>query len=141
LIFAFQLCLWQNSARQKTQLGKKLKLRSLIGLRFLIPVFFYFFMASTLMIRPATYAEMSPYSRCGIPASWQHSRSHLRPPSDVVRKKLPCLPTKYPAYCRIAAGFIVQWMLNYLLLLSLGLALETMLSVLTQAFLPFFLIL
>ena len=32
-------------------------------------------------------------------------------------------------------------MLNYLLLLAVGLALETMLSVLTQAFLPFFLIL
>lgn len=39
------------------------------------------------------------------------------------------------------AGFVVQWMLNYLLLLAVGLALETMLSVLTQAFLPFFLIL
>lgn len=40
-----------------------------------------------------------------------------------------------------SAGFIVQWMLNYLLLLAIGLALETMISVLTQAFLPFFLIL
>ncbi|KAJ9093876.1 hypothetical protein QFC21_006249 [Naganishia friedmannii] len=38
------------------------------------------------------------------------------------------------------AGFVVQWMLNYLLLLAVGLALETMVSVLTQAFLPFFLI-
>lgn len=47
LIFAFQLCLWGNSARQKTQLGKKLTLPSLIGLRFMIPVFFYFFMVRT----------------------------------------------------------------------------------------------
>ncbi|KAI5449661.1 hypothetical protein NCC49_004122 [Naganishia albida] len=104
LIFAFQLCLWGNSARQKTQLGKKLTLRSLIGLRFMIPVFFYFF--------------LSLWYTC-VMAAFQ----------------IPFTPTIGPA------GFIVQWMLNYLLLLAIGLALETMISVLTQAFLPFFLIL
>jgi len=38
------------------------------------------------------------------------------------------------------AGFVVLWALNYVALLAVGLAIETMLSVLTPKFLPFFLI-
>lgn len=39
------------------------------------------------------------------------------------------------------AGFVIFWMLNYVGMLSVGLALEAMITLLTQRFIPFFMIL
>jgi hypothetical protein len=46
LIFAFHLALWHFLGRSGSGLQNKLKLKSLIGLRLLVPGFFYFWMVS-----------------------------------------------------------------------------------------------
>lgn len=87
----------------------------------------------------------------GIPASLPLSGSRSITPSEerkspvvvcddvqVGLKLSSCPILRSPLWTR--SGFVVDWALNYVTLLALGLAFETMLSILTAKFLPLFLI-
>lgn len=84
----------------------------------------------------------------GIPASLPLSGSRSITPSEERESPVVvCNHVRVDSNSRLIqsplwtnSGFVVDWALNYVTLLALGLAFETMISILTAKFLPLFLI-
>jgi len=101
LILAFIVTLQSFTGRQP--LEPKLRLTSLLAIRFCVPFICYFFLS--LFYAFLTLAFQAPFSR-------------------------------YYGH----AGFVIYWMLSWCGMLALGGAMEAMVTVLTQKFISFFLI-
>lgn len=135
IIFGFHVALFLFIGRIPLQFIRKKKLaisyRSLLLLRFVPVTIAYFFLSLWYSLINVTFSvPMNGNGHSGLSsgAGFMGANSTL----------LPCFPLRLPR--RLTSYHAVFWALNFLTLGSLGLAMESAVTVLGLKFLPFFLI-
>ena len=72
---------------------------------------------------------------------WREVRSPAQHRTRIARVAVPVPLTRAPDRFSFAGGFLLAFVYNYLGMLALGLALESMITLLTPKFIPYFLFL
>ncbi len=125
----------------RTGIEKKLQFGSFVSLRLVVPIVVYFFMVIPVAKIKPVLAEHGVFAGSLV---YMHHRCFSDPAQQhrwqrwVQQRYLSCSTLRF--FNCFTAGFVVDWALNYIGLLAMGLAFETAIELLTLQFLPLFLI-
>ncbi|KAJ7737932.1 hypothetical protein B0H16DRAFT_1730099 [Mycena metata] len=138
LILSFFIVMVSSGARDAARLDTRLALRSLVVVRLVTSTIAYFFLA-VRYIFPLNIMSIV----CGLPTStygMQLFYTLLSRAFQLPFDRRPWMWTLTRTDRFGSAGLVIFWMLNWIGMLACGLALESMITILTVRFVPFFLI-